>query len=218
MKFEDRWQHGRPFLLFLPLYLKCKWNCFSYIILEYIYGGVMQNFKRMLEEMFASEKVIGVYQTDHDTGLTEDEFKAEGYTREFEGVTYLPDHTIMFICTNSADYVVTKLGEGARYGFASEDNPTATHSEVKGGGHDFAVLRKRFIVDLWISHYTGCETKVVYDLWDKKDHEKIREIFGDPATWSCYDPIAKKGYEPDSMPENMKVSIGKPREGMSFEL
>ncbi|MDU8351435.1 hypothetical protein RYA05_05990 [Pseudomonas syringae pv. actinidiae] len=176
----------------------------------------MQNFKRKLEEMFATEEIIGVYQIDHDTGLTEDEFKAAGHTHEFGGVTYLPDHTSMFICTNSADYVVRTLGEGARYGFSSEDNPSATHSEIVGGGHDFAVLRKRYIVDLWISHYTGCEDKVVYDLWDKKDHEKIREIFGDPATWSSYDPLSKKGYEPSDMPQDMKISIGKPKDGMSY--
>lgn len=120
--------------------------------------------------------------------MYEDEFKKKHPDKEFSGVSYLPNGEQFFICTNSAIFVIKEMGEGELYGFSSEENPSATHSEIQGSdGHDFALLRGRYIVDLWISHFTGCEEKVVYDLLDKRDHAKIKEIYGDLNAWKRYD-------------------------------
>lgn len=177
----------------------------------------MKNFRQQLEEKFASEDVIGVYEADYSSGLTLQEFNEEGFDRDFEGLSYLPDGTEFARCTNSADYVVRTMGEGVRYGFMVEDNPTVTDKEIQSvGGHDFAVLRNRFIVDLWISHFVGSEKQFVFDLWDKKDSQKIQELYGDPKCWSLYDPINDIAYEASNVPADKQLSIGKPKQGLGF--
>ena len=71
-----------------------------------------------------------------------------------------------------------------------EDNPSVTHAGViVAGGHDFALIDDRYIVDLWISLYTGEEEQVVYDLSKPSDHEKIHAIYGDPVNWSVWDGV-----------------------------
>jgi hypothetical protein len=160
------------------------------------------NFKKMLEERFKDEASIGVYTEDANTGLDEAQFSAKYPDRVFEGISLLPGGKNFFICTNSADLVIETLGEGLRFGFDSENNPAATHPEIEGaGGHDFAVIRNRYIVDLWISHYTGCEDQHVFDLWDKKDHPKIKEIFGDLTAWELAVEGAGAGIKYKDLPK-----------------
>ncbi len=174
------------------------------------------NFKKTLENQFADEATIGIFQRDYTTGLSEAEFNAEFPGREMEGVTCLPDGNDMFICTNSADFVVRTLGEGARYGFMVDDNPTVTDHEILGaGGHDFAVIRNRYIVDLWISLYTGSEEQVVYDMWDKNDHLKITSLYGDPATWDYHDPIGGVSFSAGTLPADKMISLGRKAPEMS---
>lgn len=179
----------------------------------------MQSFKKKLEEMFATEQKIGVYTADCLSGLTLDEFNKAGYSREFEGIFCLPDGTPFSACTNSADYVVRTLGEGARYGFYVEDNPTVTDDEIiSAGGHDFAVLRNRFIVDLWICHFIESEDQFVFDLWDKKDSKKIQELFGDPKCWDMYDHVNNIAYDASDVPLEKQLCIGKPKQGLGLGL
>ncbi|MFK4135886.1 hypothetical protein ACI2KR_26925 [Pseudomonas luteola] len=170
------------------------------------------NFKQSLIDKFSSEERIGIQNLCHWTGLTEEEFGREHPGEEFNGEAVLPDGRNLAICTNGADYVVKTLGEGARYGFFVDKNPTVMDSEIIAtGGHDFAVIRNRFIVDLWISHFTGCEKQVVFDLWDKKDHSKIKELYGDPSCWSCYVAATDKVYDPHEIPDSLKVALGPKR-------
>lgn len=148
----------------------------------------MTHFKKSLEERFKDEETIGVYVEDSDTGLSESEFSQRYPDKEFSGISLLPNGESFFICTNSAKFVIQTLQEGELYGFVTDDNPSVTHSEILSSeGHDFALLRNRYIVDLWISHFTGCEKQMVYDLWDVKDHVKIKEIYGDPTAWLKYE-------------------------------
>lgn len=173
--------------------------------------------KQKLEAKFADEATIGIYQRDYTSGLSEAEFNVEYPGCEMEGVTCLPDGHEMFICTNSADYVVRTLGEGGRYGFMVDNNPSVTDHEILGaGGHDFAVIGNRYIVDLWISLYTGSETQVVYDMWDKKDHPKITSLYGDPTTWDYHDPINGVSFPAGSLPADKKISLGRKAPEMSL--
>jgi hypothetical protein len=143
-----------------------------------------KKFKDQIIEKFGTAEKLGLHQRDHYTGETEEEFTASGESREFEGQEVLPNGKPHFICTNSALYAVEQMGEGLVYGFYTDNNPEATHDEILGaGGHDFAVFRDRFIVDLWISHYTGSTDKVIYDMKDPKDRSEIIEIFGNPKNW-----------------------------------
>lgn len=137
--------------------------------------------KKILEERYDSESKIGIYQACPMSG---ERLDPKEITDTTEQISLLPDGAEFFICTNSANYVIEDLGEGYVYGFMVEDNPVTNREVDAAGGHDFAVIRGRYIVDLWISHFTGSEKQVVYDLQSAKDAVKIRAIFGTPDKWS----------------------------------
>jgi len=56
-------------------------------------------------------------------------------------------------CTGCARLVTERFG-GETRGYWAEDNPLATAGEAEGG-HDFALIAGRFIVDPWLYHYYG---------------------------------------------------------------
>ena len=139
-----------------------------------------------LEAMFGTEEALGVYYADpcnpHNTET--DDF-----------VAMLPGVGQMGTCTRCAIYVLARLlSVGASFedvqlkGFFREDNPTASHTALESvDGHDFAVLSGRYVIDPWISVYSGYENRTVYDLCDPDDAPKILEIYGDPLAWSDVD-------------------------------
>ena len=126
--------------------------------------------KASLAEMFKDDKACGVYvSTEFHPG---------------EEWAMLPTHHEMGNCTNCARYAVKRVGRGRVFGFFSEDMPNYTYDEVLNcGGHDFAVIDDRYIVDLWLSLYAGKEKQTVYDMKDPRDIPKIKKIYGDPAYW-----------------------------------
>jgi hypothetical protein len=174
--------------------------------------------KKKLKEMFASEESIGIQQLDFSTGETEEEFNKRGHGRPFEDIATLPNGFGMGNCGYCADYVIKALGEGYRYGFHCEDNPVSER-EIEGvGGHDFAVIQGRYIVDIWISLYVGATEQVVYDMRDKADEKAITHIFGDPNKWSVYDHVNKRAYEAKDVPENLKLSLGRPSQAQGLSM
>jgi hypothetical protein len=56
-------------------------------------------------------------------------------------------------CTGCARLVTEGFGGEIR-GYWTEDNPLATAAAAEGG-HDFALIAGRFIVDPWLYHYYG---------------------------------------------------------------
>lgn len=58
-------------------------------------------------------------------------------------------------CTVTATAIAREL-RGAVYGYHSDDNPTAELGQLEGG-HDFAFIDDRFIVDWWATVYPACE-------------------------------------------------------------
>lgn len=143
----------------------------------------MKITKKTLHERFTkSEEALGVYYGDYATGETEDEFSGDPDT--FEESAMLPTKLPMSICTNSATYICGVLGHGDIYGFSAQQNPAFAERVKIPNGHDFAVIHSRYIVDPWISLYTGDSEQGTFDLRDPKDAELIREIYGDPSIWS----------------------------------
>jgi hypothetical protein len=174
--------------------------------------------KKKLKEMFASEESIGIKQLDYSTGETEEEFKKSGHRREFDDIAMLPDGFAMGNCGYCTDYVIRTLGEGYRYGFSYEDNPVAEKEIESVGGHDFAVIQGRYIVDIWVSLFAGVTEQVVYDMRDKADEKAITHIFGDPNKWSVYDHVNKRAYEAKDVPENLKLSLGRPSQAQGLNM
>jgi len=151
---------------------------------------------KILKQKFCSEDSIGItYDDEHNIAL-------------------LPDGTEMGNCTNCARYVIKELGRGDVYGFSTDDNPVESEQVEAAGGHDFALIDGRFIVDIWISLYTGAEDQIVFDLLDDNDAKKTSEIFGNTELWkvlnldkNCFETpqITVPRHEPK--PEKKKTPV-----------
>jgi hypothetical protein len=97
--------------------------------------------------------------------------------------TIFPDGHYWAMCTTWAAYVRRLEGPRAKlYGIDSDDIP---ESEIVDfyGGHDFAVVDDRFIVDGFAVNVFGCSRQAVFDLQDPADAPDIRRLFGDPSRW-----------------------------------
>lgn len=105
--------------------------------------------------------------------------------REDEGDGALfPDGTRVVSCSNWARYVRRVLGERARiHGYFAEDNPGTIIGDL-AGGHDFAIVDERYIVDPWAALVEYVEGAGVLDLLDPNDSARIEKLYGDPARWT----------------------------------
>lgn len=104
--------------------------------------------------------------------------KRQIQAKVIEDLAKLRDRT----CTNAAKNV---LGALAVYpsmvvGYPIKSNPTALIG-VNEGGHDFAYLHGRFIVDVWANDYYG--ERLVLDEKDPSDEAIIEILYGDKSTW-----------------------------------
>ena len=107
----------------------------------------------------------------------------ETYTED-DGSLF-PDGTRAVECTNWARYVRRAHGARAKlYGFHCEDNPTATGMERLAGGHDFAVLDDRYIIDGWLASVESELTDPVLDMHDPALAETILTFYGKPECWT----------------------------------
>lgn len=88
------------------------------------------------------------------------------------------------ICTNWAAKIQDKLAPGRVViaGFLTENNPTATRMDYLAGGHDFAIVDGRWIVDPWITEVECEDKRGVYDLEVPFD-DFMTSIYGDPKCW-----------------------------------
>jgi hypothetical protein len=123
-------------------------------------------FRRALEEYYANEANFNVTMP-----------YGFGNGAEF------PDTTPWFSCSNWAVYVRRVEGPVAQlYGFFETENPHSRIARVCGG-HDFAVVTDRFIVDGWVVNVEGLCNRAVFDLADPADKDVIRDLYGDPKIW-----------------------------------
>lgn len=153
------------------------------------------NKKNLQKRFTASLEALGVTIVDYGTLLDEKAYVAAGHDMEnFDEFAVLPGGNDFGVCTCGADYVVKVLGEGGRYGFTTENNETVSDREIRiCGGHDFAVIRGRFIVDPWYA-MTVPGSQGVYDLKSADDREQILSIYGDASCWEWYDPEKNEAF------------------------
>ncbi|SOC30338.1 hypothetical protein [Thalassospira xiamenensis] len=143
------------------------------------------NVKTELERRYATEEEIGVYYACMSTDKRQELMTPEERAKA-DIIAYLPSGEPMGTCTNCARVVASDYpGRADIYGFLCEQNPECTDDEIQCvGGHDFCVVDRRYVVDLWISLYTGLESQVVFDLQDPADRDKITQYFGNPRNWA----------------------------------
>ncbi len=116
----------------------------------------------------------------------EDSLREQSQVESLDCISYLPGGGSGVCCTDYARQIAHIFwGRVAVVGFANDDNPTAraVREEWHPGGHDFAVLDNRFLIDVWPKLVLGKSEKTVYDLADPDDRAKALETYGPRECW-----------------------------------
>ncbi|MEY8800227.1 hypothetical protein AB9K35_07915 [Leisingera sp. XS_AS12] len=76
------------------------------------------------------------------------------------------------------------LGDRVRiYGFWCFENPAATVMGELRERHDFAVIDRKWILDLWVRRFYSGEGSGWVDLDDEEGYAAAQALYGDPETW-----------------------------------
>lgn len=89
-------------------------------------------------------------------------------------------------CTNYARHIFNNSKRRVKiHGFKNEDNPTAkiVKENMHPGGHDFAVIEGRFLVDPWIKLVRMKADRIAFDMCDQKDSEYVNDMYGPKDNW-----------------------------------
>jgi hypothetical protein len=164
--------------------------------------------KKAISDLFDSEEKCGITYRHFDSGRISTDKEMEEHDKH-EILAYLPgDFGQMGRCTNCADFVAHVMRnsgyDAVRAGFLVDNNPSVSSDSVcVAMGHDFCIVENRYIVDLWISLYTGETTQVVFDLEAPEDFDSIAKNYGDKKSWQFIDPtdfkILKNPFTTSSM-------------------
>jgi len=98
--------------------------------------------------------------------------------------TVFADGWAVVICTNWARAV--RRIEGPErcelFGFLSDEVPESAIAR-QCGGHDFAVVDGRFLVDGWAKEIDRCAKVAVFDLEDEATAAEVLRLYGPRAKW-----------------------------------
>lgn len=94
-----------------------------------------------------------------------------------------PNGDASAVCTSWAKYVRRLLGNRVQlYGFDDAINKATISKSY--GGHDFAVVDGRYIVDGWLKHVAGMHGNAVLDMQDTNDKPIIAKLYGPMEHWT----------------------------------
>lgn len=68
------------------------------------------------------------------------------------------------------------------FGFQREANPTSRIAQ-DAGGHDFAIIDGRFIVDPWLDDTESISEQTIFDLLNPNDAALIADLYGPRDRW-----------------------------------
>lgn len=106
---------------------------------------------------------------------------------ELSGAAFKSSGVSIFTCTAYVwELMQLYPGRVEGFGFMGADNPRA-RSGQEVGGHDFAVIDGRFLIDIWIVVVASSDdlgTRMVFDLADEDDWPEIIRLYGDRFLWS----------------------------------
>jgi hypothetical protein len=148
------------------------------------------NFVEEMERMFGSDEALGVYFvfTDDDSILTLSQFSSlNSLLGEDmpETISLLPHGGSAVCCTDYATLIYLSLpGRVQIFGFANDHNPTSrvSREKIHPGGHDFAIVDGRYIVDPWPRLVPCAFHQMVFDL-EGDDAEIALDIYGSRSCW-----------------------------------
>lgn len=129
-------------------------------------------FKALLESHFGNDDNYEIQLPD------------ESNPDEYQGQTF-PDGSSVVQCTNYAGQVFKQILNYPSadinckiLGFSVNDNPSSSIAQ-ECGGHDFALINDRFIVDGWLKNVDEGSSASVFDLESPQDAEQIMQFYGD---------------------------------------
>lgn len=158
-----------------------------------------------VESLFGSDEVIGIMM---EVNYGEELLSIKEYDKKYghlgkengpDTASLMPDGSSAICCTNYAHYVRNILGNmGFKVdvvGFSNEDNPTSLCAidEYHPGGHDFAIVDDRYLIDPWVRLVAAVEEQIFYDLSNPADAAKANVIYGPRQLWLSLDNIANPG-------------------------
>lgn len=182
--------------------------------------------KNQLGEMFGTDESLGVvFLVDGcDEPVSPERLDEMFVGMQKEGMpearSFFCDGLDAICCTNYAIQVAKALpGRTRIFGFANEDNPTSrvAREEIHPGGHDFAIVDDRYIVDPWIRLVAAVSEQVVFDLMDPNDAAVALDIYGPRACWRVMDILNGDCEQNDKqLAERIKANLSEPQH--RFEL
>lgn len=155
----------------------------------------MSAFHEEMERRFGTDKALGVVAVLWDgsgkeasiTVPIDDADKLPQHIRDtFDCQSEFPDGTSAICCTNYAIQIFKAMPGRVRiFGFANEDNPTSrvAREELHPGGHDFAVVDDRYIVDPWLRLVLGEKGPIVFDMHDEVQAAIALDNYGPRSCW-----------------------------------
>lgn len=100
-----------------------------------------------------------------------------------EGVWKFENGAHCGVCTNGAMLVAARFN-GDVWGYQSAENPTATIGEPYCSGHDFTVIRQRWLIDYWAYRVSRLSHRSVLDLKHTQDGHLATCLYGNPDNWA----------------------------------
>jgi hypothetical protein len=151
------------------------------------------SFKVDMELRFGSDAALGVwFRTEEDgSALTLAQhdalYEKLGRDRMPAVESLFPDGHSAITCTHYAAQIFKGMepGRAQIWGFANDDNPQSrvAREEIHPGGHDFAVVDDRYLVDPWIRLVASASDQIVYDLKNTADAALALDIYGPRENW-----------------------------------
>jgi hypothetical protein len=97
-----------------------------------------------------------------------------------------PDGSDAVRCTHYAIQIGRRFPSHTQiFGFSNEENPDCefvTH-DAHPGGHDFAILDGRWLVDPWVRLVRGLFDEIAFDLEDPADVALVLKRYGKKENW-----------------------------------
>lgn len=151
-------------------------------------------FKEQMEAQFGSDKALGVtFRLDGKDGPG-DVVSLEVFQKMLDDLgddcpgaeSLLPHGGSACCCTDYATHIYLALpGRVQIFGFANEDNPMSrvARERIHPGGHDFAVVDSRYLVDPWPRLVPGVLDQMTFDFQDPADAALLLDVYGPRHCW-----------------------------------
>lgn len=149
-------------------------------------------FATEMERLFGTEEAVEMYfimeNDETNTKIPAKEYDAlpEEVRKASDAISYIRGGGSALCCTDYAKLVYDTLpGRVKIFGFENKENPTSRFAEAKyhPGGHDFAIVDDRYIVDPWLRLVRSNKANLVFDLNNAEDLSLATYLYGPRHCW-----------------------------------